>query len=467
MTTRTVGPTSTYASIKTAMAASQASDAINLESGYSNETATVTLNNMTLFGEANSNNIVVHLSQGVSTFTLTGEASVNVNDSLGGNGIVGNAGDNRITVTGGVDAVDGGLGIDRLVVDYRLAIGAITGDSTSNFSEAGGGGRSVTVTDGTIEHFTILTGSGADTITTGDGDDIIKTGNGASTISAGQGANHIIGGRNSDTITALDGGNYIDAGDGANNITTGGGDDTLLSGKGADTIVAGGGVDRITLRGGADTVNAGAGIDRLIIDYSAMTTNVTGGVASGNFGSGYVGHFGDVAVSTIDFEGSEQFTITTGDGNDNLTTGDGADVLRSGEGNDVLKGSGGDDELSGGRGNDRLFSGLGADHLAGGKHADVFIFRASEEAGIGKQHDVIEDFVSGVDRINLSAIDANANRNGDQSFDFIGNNDFSSKAGELHLKNGVVSGDVDGDGRADFAIDVADLNRMTQADFQL
>jgi Ca2+-binding RTX toxin-like protein len=136
--------------------------------------------------------------------------------------------------------VDGGLGVDRLVVDYRRAIGAITGDSTSNFSEAGGGGRTVTETDGTIEHFTILTGSGADTITTGDGDDIVKTGNGASTISAGQGVNRIIGGNNSDTITALDGGNYIDAGNGANSITSGGGDDTLLSGKGADTIVAGG-----------------------------------------------------------------------------------------------------------------------------------------------------------------------------------------------------------------------------------
>lgn len=467
MTTRTVGPTSTYSSIKTAMAASQASDVINLESGYSNENASVALNNMTLFGEATSTNIVVHLSQGVSTFTLTGDASINVDDSLGGNGIVGNAGNNRITVTGGVDSVDGGLGIDRLVVDYRLAIGAITGDSTSNFSEAGGGGRTVTVTDGTIEHFTILTGSGADTITTGDGNDIIKTGNGASTISAGQGVNHIIGGRNSDTVTALDGGNYIDAGDGANSITSGGGDDTLLSGKGADTIIAGGGIDRITLRGGADTVDAGAGIDRLVIDYSAMTTDVTGGVASGNLGSGYVGHFGDVAVSTIDFEGSEQFTIATGAGNDSLTTGDGADVLRSGSGNDVLKGGGGGDKLSGGGGNDRLFAGLGVDHLTGGKQADVFVFLTIEEAGSGKQRDVIGDFVSGVDRINLSAIDANANRNGDQSFIFIGNDDFSSRAGELHLKNGVVSGDTDGDGRADFAIELANLSDMTRADFLL
>ena len=105
--------------------------------------------------------------------------------------------------------------------------------------------------------------------------------------------------------------------------------------------------------------------------------------------------------------------------------------------------------------------------MTGGKQGDVFVFLTIDDAGIGEQRDVIGDFVSGVDRINLSAIDANANRNGNQSFIFIGNDDFSSKAGELHLKNGVVSGDTDGDGRADFAIDVADLNGMTQADFQL
>ena len=102
-----------------------------------------------------------------------------------GNGIVGNDGDNIITVTGGADAVSGGLGTDRLVVDYRLASGAITGNSTTNVAEAGGLGI-VTITNGRFEHFTILTGSGADTITTGAGDDIINTGEGASTVTAGQ-----------------------------------------------------------------------------------------------------------------------------------------------------------------------------------------------------------------------------------------------------------------------------------------
>jgi hypothetical protein len=50
--------------------------------------------------------------------------------------------------------VNGGSGEDRLVVDYRLATGAVTGDSTSSIAEAGGS-RLVTIAAGSFEHFTI------------------------------------------------------------------------------------------------------------------------------------------------------------------------------------------------------------------------------------------------------------------------------------------------------------------------
>ena len=233
----TVGPNSTFSTIADAMldAGTGPGDTIQLESGYSNETATVLFNNMTVFGDATSTGIVLQLTSTptIATFTLTGTAPINVLDAADadGNGIVGNDGDNVITVIDGADAVTGGLGNDRLVVDYQAAIGAVTGDSTSNFAEAGGS-RLVTITNGTFEHFTITTGSGADTITTGAGDDIINTGEGAGTVTAGQGANKITGGSGADTITALDGGNIIDGGDGANTITSGGGNDVILSGVG-------------------------------------------------------------------------------------------------------------------------------------------------------------------------------------------------------------------------------------------
>ena len=389
MAIRTVGPTSTFPTIAAAMLAANAADTIVLEAGYSNETATVTHNGMTVSGQASSTGIILHLGTGIATFALGGSAPITVDDAPDGNSIVGNDGDNTIIVTNGVDAVTGGLGVDLLRVDYHTATGAITGNSTSNFTEAGGSGRAVSIVDGTFENFTVLTGSGADTLTVGDGDNTIKAGSGANTITAGQGANRIFGGDDADTITAGDGGNTIDGGDGANTLTSGAGNDRIYSGTGADTIVAGGGSDQVTVLGGADTVDSGAGSDRLIVDYSALTTDVTGGVTSGNLLSGYTGNIADTTVHTVGFVGTEAFTVTTGSGNDKITTGagidrltggagndaldagDGNDVLSGGDDQDTLRGAGGNDQLNGGNGNDKLLGGAGADDHDGGAGVDV------------------------------------------------------------------------------------------------
>jgi Ca2+-binding RTX toxin-like protein len=347
----TVGPNSTYPTIAAAMAAAGPGDTIQLEAGYSSETAVVTHSGMIITGEASSVGIVLQLGSAIATVTLAGAAPINLLDASDGNGIVGNDGNNLVTVTAGADAASGGLGNDRLFVDYRLATGAVTGDSTSNVAEAGGGGRLVTINGG-FEHFTIWTGSGADTITTGDGDDDIRTGEGAGTVTAGEGANHIVGGSGADTITAGSGGNFVDGGHGTNTITTGGGMDVILSGNGADTIVAGAGVDSITVTGGSDTVDGDAGSDLLIVNYSAAVTDVTGGVTGGNLGTGYTGHFADLALATLDFVEIERFNVTTGTGNDAITTGGADDVITTGAGSDYLDGGAGADQMSGQAGND-------------------------------------------------------------------------------------------------------------------
>ena len=376
MAIRTVGPNSSYASIAAAVADSAPGDTIQLEPGYSNETATIQYSGMTVTGQASSTGIVLDLGNGIATVTLAGAAPIDVNDAPDGNGIVGNDGDNLITVTGGADAVSGGLGDDRLFVDYRLATGAVTGTVT-NVAEAGGGGRLVTINGG-FEAFTIWTGSGADTITTGAGDDDIRTGEGAGTITAGEGFNTIVTGGGADTITAGDGGNFVDSGDGANTITTGGGADEILSGMDEDTIVSGGGADRVTVTGGADTADAGAGTDLLIVDYSAAVTDVTGGVTGGDLGTGYTGHLADLTAATLDFVGVENIHVTTGSGNDSVTTG------------------GGNDRLVGGFGNDRLYLHLGGDDLAlGGGGDDIFFFGAALTSADGV------DGGSGVDTLVL------------------------------------------------------------------
>ncbi len=467
MTIRTVGPSSEYVTIAAAMNAAGPGDTISLQAGYSNETATVAFSGMTIYGQASSHGIVLHLGAAIASVTMTGQAPFDLRDAADGNGIIGNAGSNHITVSGGVDAVDGGLGVDRLIVDYRHATGAVMGDSTSHVSEAGGGGRSVTITDGTFEHVTILTGSGADTITTGAGNDIIKTGSGASTVSAGQGFNFISGGGGSDTITALDGGNRVYAGDGANTVTTGGGRDLIFTGKGADTIVAGGGADNIYLRGGADTVDAGAGNDRLHINYAAMTSDVTGGITGGVLASGYIGHIADSLGNTVDFQRAESFTITTGAGNDSLITGSGADVLHGGNGRDQLSGGKCNDQLFGDAGGDRLRGGLGNDVLTGGGGADVFVFGNIRETGVGGGHDMIRDFEAGSDHISLLGIDANWNLGGNQAFHFIGSAGFTSIAGQLRFADGLITGDVNGDGHSDFTIELGVVPGLSGHDFWL
>jgi Ca2+-binding RTX toxin-like protein len=494
MPTLTVGPNSTFSTIAAAMLAGAPSDTIELESGYSDETASVSHNGMTVTGDATSTGIVLNLGSGIATVTLAGTAPINLHDASDGNGIVGNAGDNVITVTDGADAVQGGLGTDRLVVDYSLATGAVTGDSTTNFAEAGGS-RLVTITNGTFESFTVLTGSGADTLTTGAGDDIIRAGNGANTITAGQGANIIIGGSNADTITALDGGNLIRGGSGANVITSGDGNDVVKGGRGADTIVVAGGDDVVTVRGGADTSASGAGTDRLIVDYSASITAVTGGVTSGTVLSGYAGVIADSAGNSVGFDGTENFNITSGRGNDIISTGDGIDRLTGRAGKDMLSSGGGDDALLGGRGADTLDGGAGSDVISGGSRRDQLSGDVGDDTldggggkdqltgGVGndtfdfnsimdstlKRSDHISQFVHGEDHIDLSDIDADVSTLAPDAFNFIGTAHFTGEAGELRYVQGAfqtsIRGDVDGNEKADFMIVVDNVLAFDSTDF--
>ena len=54
--------------------------------------------------------------------------------------------------------------------------------------------------------------------------------------------------------------------------------------------------------------------------------------------------------------------------------------------------------------------------------------------------------------IDLSAIDAKPSVAGNQQFTFIGSNAFYGRSGELRYADGILSGDVNGDGQTDFQI---------------
>jgi Ca2+-binding RTX toxin-like protein len=144
---------------------------------------------------------------------------------------------------------------------------------------------------------------------------------------------------------------------------------------------------------------------------------------------------------------------------DTLTGSSGRDTLVGDGTADVLIGLGGNDRLVSGSGNDRLSGGTGKDTLYGGKGRDVFVFGDRETGSSKGKADYIADFSrSQGDKIDLSAIDANTNKNkkGNQKFSFIGNEDGFTKAGQVRFEKfkstTYVYLNTDNDGAAEAVI---------------
>jgi hypothetical protein len=138
---------------------------------------------------------------------------------------------------------------------------------------------------------------------------------------------------------------------------------------------------------------------------------------------------------------------------------------------DIFNGLGGNDSITAAAGADVLNGGAGKDTLAGALGADTFDYNIKSETPKGANHDVILDF-SGVggdgDHIDLAGIDANSAKHGNQDFKFI-NGKFHHRPGELHVLTKVgfflVEGDINGDGKADFQIEVHSAAALVRDDF--
>jgi Ca2+-binding RTX toxin-like protein len=139
-----------------------------------------------------------------------------------------------------------------------------------------------------------------------------------------------------------------------------------------------------------------------------------------------------------------------------------------GSGDDSFIGIGGTvtGNIKGGAGDDWLTGGKGADDLFGGADADTFAFAYLPDIGKAN-HDEIHDFSEAqLDIIDLSLIDAKTNKAGNQAFHFIEGDAFSGKSGELRYANHLLQGDVNGDGKADFNIEV-NVAHLHTFDFHL
>ncbi|MBF9234190.1 M10 family metallopeptidase C-terminal domain-containing protein [Microvirga sp. BT350] len=138
-----------------------------------------------------------------------------------------------------------------------------------------------------------------------------------------------------------------------------------------------------------------------------------------------------------------------------ITGSKGNDVLRGGDGDDLVLGGQGNDKLFGDAGDDTLDGGAGTDILVGGAGADVFRFSGKSDSSPGKNRDVILDFMQGADKIDLSGIDANTRKKGDDSFNtLLSAKEKFTAAGQMRYdaKKGILSLNTDKDAAAEFEI---------------
>jgi serralysin len=130
-----------------------------------------------------------------------------------------------------------------------------------------------------------------------------------------------------------------------------------------------------------------------------------------------------------------------------------AGAVEGTEGSDWLHGTGGSVIGHGGR-----------DYLFGSSQADRFVYEAVTDSA-AKAPDVIADFTSGVDKIDLSLLAGPAH------LDFIGDAAFDGRAGSVHAvasgPSTFVEADMNGDRVADFRIELKGAPHLAAYDFIL
>lgn len=266
--------------------------------------------------------------------------------------------------------------------------------------------------------------------------------------------------------------------------------ETVWTGKTYEGIwgIQGVNIDAADIYATATTVSTSD--DFAIINAALSEADVFNLSGSGDRAFGYGGNdimTGYAGNDELD-GGNNNDKLYGGNGNDKLYGGNGKDKLYGNNGHDVLNGDKGFDFLNGGKGNDVLNGGKGNDLLQGGKGKDVmlggtgedtFVFKNTSESKFKlSKADVIEDFQQGLDVIDLSAIDASTELDGNNAFSFNGTTKFGSgDEGEIYYKQFDNEGtendytmvfiDTDDDAGREMSIKLTGLYDLTVDDFIL
>jgi Ca2+-binding RTX toxin-like protein len=400
-------------------------------------------------------------------------ADLLVGDS-GANRLEGGDGNDQLRSGAGTDSLIGGAGNDLLYFGAALSAGDVAD---------GGDGRDALVLQGNVTaSFTGTTLVGIESISlqTGANPEYGDTGNNRydydlamadGNVAAGQqlivNAQSLLLGEDFsfDGSAESDGSFRIYGGHGIDLLTGGDGydifffegqrwgpSDRVHGGEGRDSLVisAGGGVNHIAFADDSFTSIESISLNNKFATDPPQKPSYELVLANGNVAAGATLIVNASSIATGQFASIDGSAVH-----------DGSLRLFGGAGNDTLKG---------GDGADTLIGGGGSDSLTGGAGVDTFRFDAMTDS-TANSADVITGFQSGVDKIDLSRLDANSNAAGDQAFAWIGGAAFHGVAGELRAydvgSTRWIEGDTDGDGDGDFAFMFQTLTPLEAGDFLL
>jgi len=353
---------------------------------------------------ASDSNLTTALNLTGNAYSHLIQGNNGVNTLTGGTGndkLYGYAGDDRLDGGQGTDALYGGIGNDTYVVDSLSDVIVENANEGTDTVEA-----SITYSLAALSNVENLTLTGTNAIDgTGNAlDNVIRGNSAANTLNGGTGNDMLYGGAGDDT--------YV-IGDAHAKVIE-------LAGEGNDTVQASvdyslagmSNIETLMLTGSAVRATGNAEHNILIGTAGSNTLDGAGGGDTMQGGAGndvyYVRNAGDVIV-----ENANEGTADTVLASVSYTLGATAQVerLAAADSNQttainltgnawshLIQGNNGANVLTGGSGNDTLMGYGGNDTLFGGSGADKFVFAH------GTGQDTIGDFVTGTDKIDLTAI---------------------------------------------------------------
>lgn len=272
-----------------------------------------------------------------------------------------------------------GGGDSRQIIEGTDEDDTITGGNGFNIIR-GNGGNDI-ITGGDNLNF-IYGGDGDDTITGGNGTNIIRGENGNDVIHDGSGDSYLDGGEGDDKIYGGDGNDIIIGGDGSDELHGENGDDIIAGNAGNDTLYGEDGNDTLYADAGDDELHGGNGNDSLFggdgddilygddgddyLEAGNGTDTLYGGIGNDTFvgGEGINYMYGEDGDDTF-YGGNALNYMYGGDGDDNFTGGELADYIEGGSGNDTMNGGNGNNEMYGGDGDDYIYGGNDDDYIEG------------------------------------------------------------------------------------------------------